>query len=144
MGAGLDNIYIYELSTRWDISTGTELSRVSLGTGTATLLYVSPDEQDLYVIKSVDDIVYRFKRPSPLTGSEYYIFTINNDKFNLCETYFDSQQNPPTVVSFASTGSSNQNISLINPQIQTIPNNDLVFDLSDSTVSGYNLRFPFW
>ena len=141
VGAGLDNIYIYELSTRWDISTGTELSRVSLGTGTATLLYVSPDEQDLYVIKSVDDIVYRFKRPSPLTGSEYYIFTINNDKFNLCETYFDSQQNPPTVVSFASTGISNQNISLINPQIQTIPNNDLVFDLSDSTVSGYNLRF---
>ena len=30
VGAGLDNIYIYELSTRWDISTGTELSRVSL------------------------------------------------------------------------------------------------------------------
>ena len=140
VGATLDNIHIYELSTPWDISTGTELSRISLGTGTPTLIYVSPDEENLYVIKGSDDIVYRFKRPSPLTGSEYYIFTINNNKFNLCETYIDSQQNPPTVVSFASTGSSSQTISLINPEINLIRNNNLVFDLSDSSLTGYKFK----
>ena len=47
--AGLDNIYIYELSTRWDISTGTELSRVSLGTGTQ-LYYMFLQMSKIYML----------------------------------------------------------------------------------------------
>ena len=141
VGSNLNNIYIYELSTPWDITTGTELSRISLGTGTATLIYVSPDEQNLYVVKSTTDILYRFNRPSPLTGSEYYIAKIDEERFNLCETYFDTQKTPPTVVSFASTGGSIQTISKINPRLRPIKNNNLKFDLSDSSVSGYKLKF---
>ena len=69
---------------------------------------------------------------------EYFIFKIDNNKFKLCETYFDSQQNPPTTVSFASTGTVSQSMSLINPKLNPIKNNNFVFDLSDSSLTGYD------
>lgn len=72
--------------------------------------------------------------------NEYFVYKINRNKINLCETLIDSQQNPPTVVSFASTGGSSQTISLINPQLQPVKNNNLVFDLSDSSLINYSLR----
>ena len=141
VGAGSDNFYIYKLSTPWDIVTGTELDRIDLGTSiTPTSIYVSPDEENFYAGSSGDDIIRRFIRPSPLTNSEYYVYKINRNRINLCETLIDSQQNPPTVVSFASTGSSSQSISLINPQLQPVKNNNLVFDLSDSSLSGYEFK----
>ncbi|MHA2096724.1 MAG: hypothetical protein ACW98F_19070, partial [Candidatus Hodarchaeales archaeon] len=43
-------------------------------------------------------------------------------------------------VSFASTGGSTQTLSLINPEINSIRNNNLVFDLTDSSLSGYELK----
>jgi len=72
--------------------------------------------------------------------NEYFVYKVNRNRINLCETFIDSQQNPPTVVSFASTGGSSQTISLINPQLQPIKNNNLVFDLSDSSLVDYSLR----
>ena len=72
---------------------------------------------------------------------EFYVYEVDRNNICLTQTLIDANNNPPKIVSFASTGSSSQNISLINPQIQTISNNDLVFDLSHPTVSGYNLRF---
>ena len=72
--------------------------------------------------------------------NEYFVYKINRNRINLCETLIDSKQNPPTVVSFASTGSSSQTISLINPQLQPVKNNNLVFDLSDSSLVNYSLR----
>ena len=141
VGAGSDNIYIYKLSTPWDIVTGTELDRIDLGSpNTPTVMSVSPDEENFYVGSSGNDVIRTFIRPSPLTNSEYYVYKINRNKINLCETLIDSQQNPPTVVSFASTGSSSQSIALINPQLQPVKNNNLVFDLSDSSLINYSLR----
>ena len=72
--------------------------------------------------------------------NEYFVYKVNDNIINFCETYFDSQQNPPTVVSFASKGSSLQSIALINPQLQPVKNNNLVFDLSDSSLSGYEFK----
>jgi len=141
VGASSDNIYIYKLSTPWDIVTGTELDRIDLGSpNTPTIMSVSPDEENFYVGSSGNDVIRRFIRPSPLTNSEYYVYKINRNRINLCETLIDSQQNPPTVVSFASTGSSSQTIALINPQLQPVKNNNLVFDLSDSSLVNYSLR----
>lgn len=139
VGISIDQLYIYELSTPWDITTGVEIGRFAYFDPTG--IYVSPDEENFYIVSSGDDIVKRFIRPSPLTNSEYYIYKINRNKINLCETYIDSQQNPPTIVSFASTGSSSQTLSLINPEINPIENNNLVFNLSDTSLSGYNLKF---
>ena len=72
--------------------------------------------------------------------NEYFVYKVNRNRINLCETLIDSQQNPPTVVSFASTGGSLQSIALINPQLQPVKNNNLVFDLSDSSLINYSLR----
>jgi hypothetical protein len=71
---------------------------------------------------------------------EYFVYKINKNIINLCETYSDSQQTPPTIVSFASTGGISQSLSLINPELNPIKNNNLVFNLSDSSLSGYNFK----
>ena len=73
------------------------------------------------------------------TGS-YFVYRIDDDTFNLTATIYDALSSPPTVVSFASTGGSGHELSQINPQIKVIRDNDLVFDLSDSTLNGYKLK----
>ena len=77
---------------------------------------------------------------SGLETGAYYVYRIDDDSFNLTQTYYDSVKEPPTVVSFASTGGNNQTISKINPQIQVTKNNSLVFNLTSSTLSGYEFK----
>jgi hypothetical protein len=78
-----------------------------------------------------------------LTNSEYFIYKVDENTIKFCDTLKNANSNPPVVVSFASTGSSSQSISLINPQIQTVKNNNLVFDLSDSSLSGYEFKIYY-
>jgi hypothetical protein len=70
----------------------------------------------------------------------YYIFKIDNDKIKLCETLVDSKNNPPLTVGITSTPSASHSLSLINPPLYPTQGNNLVFDLSDSSLSGYNLK----
>ena len=88
-------------------------------------------------LKTGDKVFYE---NGPLSEVEYFVYKVNKNKIKLCETYFDSQQIPPSVVSFASTGGSNQNLALINPRLNVIKNNNLVFDLSDTSLVNYNLK----
>ena len=78
--------------------------------------------------------------PLGLSNSEYYIYKIDNDSFKLAETYYDTQLDSPSTIGIGSTGGANQNISLINSQLEVVEGNNLVFDTSDSTLSGYNLK----
>ena len=73
------------------------------------------------------------------TGS-YYVYRIDDNKFNLSETLKDTELSPPTVVSFGSTGGASQEFSEINPSIPIIRNNNLVFNVGDSSLSGYNFK----
>ena len=77
---------------------------------------------------------------SGLSTGDFYVYKVNDNDIRLCETYIDSTKNPPTVVSIASTGGASQTISLVNPRIESIRNNNLVFDLSDSSLNGYELN----
>ena len=77
---------------------------------------------------------------SGLSTGSFYVYKVDDDQIKLCETEKDSLLNPPTVVSIAGTGGSSQTIAKINPRIVSIRNNDLVFDLSDSSLSGYNFK----
>ena len=76
------------------------------------------------------------------TGS-YYVYKVDDNNISLCETYVDSTSNPPKVVSIASTGGVNQEISLINPELITVKNNNLKFDLSDSSLNGYQFKLYY-
>ncbi len=77
---------------------------------------------------------------SGLTTGYYYVFKINDNSFNLCETAKDSNNNPPLVVDILSSSSTNNQLSLVNPEINSIKNNNLIFDLSDSSLTGYNFK----
>jgi hypothetical protein len=78
-----------------------------------------------------------------LINDSYYVYKINDNEIKLCETYTDSKNTPPTTVSIASTGGKNQFITLVNPQIKSIKNNNLVFNLSDSSLAGYKFKIYY-
>ena len=93
-------------------------------------------------LKTGDKIDYSANQIiSGLSTGSFYIYKVDDDNIKLCETYKDSFKNPPVTVSMGDTGGSSQVISQINPQIPVIKNNDLVFDLSHSSLSGYQLKF---
>jgi len=80
-----------------------------------------------------------------LTTGGYFVYRVNGDNIQLSETYIDSISNPPTVVNIIGysgigTGGNYQQIGLINPEIKSIKGNDLVFNVSDTSLSGYNFK----
>ena len=85
-----------------------------------------------------DKVYYDADLPiSGLQTGSYYVYKVNSDFIKLSETLINSTNNPPAVVSFASTGGASHTISKINPRIESVKNNNLVFDLSDSSLTGY-------
>jgi len=81
--------------------------------------------------------------PIGLTTDFYYIHKVNSGKFNFCETFIDAVSTPPRVIDIQSTGGSLQEISKVNPSINCIKNNNLVFNISDSSLSGYNFKIYY-
>lgn len=77
---------------------------------------------------------------SGLNTGVYYVYKIDKDNLKLTLSYEDSISSPPTIVSIASTGGSGQSLSLVNPKLQPTRGNNLVFDLSDSSLNGYNFN----
>ena len=80
---------------------------------------------------------------SGLSTNSYYVYKINNNQIKLSETYIDSKTIPPITISIGSTGGKNHIISPINPQIISIKNNNLIFNLSDSSLSGYKFKIYY-
>jgi hypothetical protein len=87
------------------------------------------------VLYSASDLV-----ASGLSTGAYYIYKIDSNIFKLSETYVDSTSISPIFVSIASTGGKYQKVSLINPKILSVKNNNLVFNLSDSSLFGYKFK----
>ena len=71
----------------------------------------------------------------------YYIKVLDSDNFNLCETLYDVSVFPSNNISIASTGGANHELVLVNPELKIVNNNDLVFDVTDTSLQGYNLKF---
>ncbi len=95
-------------------------------------------------LKTGDKVLYEANSiPTGISTGKYYVYRIDDNNIKLCETYLDSVLNPPTSVDILSTGIGTQSISLVNPQIQVIKNNNLVFDLSDSSLLGYKLKIYY-
>lgn len=91
--------------------------------------------------KTGDKVKYTANQvASGLSTGYYYVYKVDKNKIKLCETKIDSYKNPPNVVSIAGTGGSIQNLYQINPEITVFKNNNLVFDLTDSSLSGYNFK----
>ena len=72
------------------------------------------------------------------TGS-YFVHRVDDNKFNLSLTRKDSLTEPPLIINLGSQGSSHE-ISKINPTIPVIKNNNLVFNMGDASLSGYDMK----
>ena len=83
------------------------------------------------------------KLPDGLQNKNYFVYKIDDDNIKLCDTLIDSSQDIPNFVGIGSTGGQSQSISLINPEIFPTNNNDLVFDLSDNSLSGYQFKLYY-
>ena len=77
---------------------------------------------------------------SGLSTGTYYVYRIDDDTISLSKTFEDVIAEPPVNVSFASTGGASQELYKVNPQLKVIRDNNLVFDLTDSSLSGYTLK----
>ena len=73
-----------------------------------------------------------------LSTGTFYVFTIDKDNFRLTETRKDAISSPPTFVNLTSVGGTSQTLSLVNPPLEVFRNNDVVFNLEDTSLSGYN------
>ena len=127
-----------------DIITGTILinpirfSSTGINTTTNTISINSHN------LETGDKVLYSSNLvASGLSTGFYYVYKVNDNKIKLSETYADSKTIPPTTVSIASTGGSSQSISLINPQINSVKNNNLVFNLSDNSLAGYKFKLYY-
>ena len=92
-------------------------------------------------LKTGDKIIYTSESvPLGIDTGSYYVYRVDSNIISLCNTFIDSFSNPPITVDIRSSGIGTQQISLINPQILAVKNNNVVFDLSDSSLIGYNLK----
>jgi hypothetical protein len=95
-------------------------------------------------LKTGDKILYQSESiPSGIETGTYYVYKVDDNTIKLSETYLEVSSVSPSFVNLITTGIGTQEISLVNPQIQTIKNNNLVFDLSDSSLSGYELKIYY-
>jgi len=78
--------------------------------------------------------------PEGLENKNYFVYRVDDDNIKLCDTFIDSQKNTPSIVGFGTTGGLTQSVALVNPSFNVINNNDLKFDLSDSSVNGYTFN----
>ena len=89
-----------------------------------------------------------YQAASPATGltnnTVYFVYRISDDAFQLGETRKDVVNEPPKVVGVSTnTGGANQTLSLINPPLTVMNNNDLVFYVSDNSLNGYNFNLYY-
>ena len=80
---------------------------------------------------------------SGLNTGSYFVYKVDSDNIKFGISNINVNENPPLVVSIGGTGGSSQTISLINPRIELLSNNNLVFDLSDSSLEGHLFKFYY-
>ena len=78
---------------------------------------------------------------SGLSTGFYFVYKVDDNNIKLSETFIDCYSTiPPVTVSIASSGGSSHTIYPVNPELQVFKNNNVVFDLSDSSLSGYKFK----
>ena len=78
-----------------------------------------------------------------LSTGTFYVFAIDKDNFRLTETRKDAISSPPTFVNLTSVGGTSQTLSLVNPALEVFRNNNVVFNLEDPSLSGYNFKIYY-
>ena len=92
--------------------------------------------------KSGDSVFYDSQDTisSGLSTGRYFVCKIDDDTIKLSETYYDCFLDTPKTVSITSSGGNLQELSLINPKIKFAKNSQIIFDVSDSSLLGYDFN----
>lgn len=113
-------------------------SGINTVTNTITLDSHSYETGDLVYYSSTDSIA------SGLQTGKYFVLKIDDDRFKLSDSYLNSISSSPVTVSIGTNpGGLGQTLSKINPKIKVFRNNDLTFDLSDSSLQGFNFKIYY-
>ena len=148
-----------------DVVKLTVVPNQSVGIGTSTGIYVKyiPDEDIIvtnpvgfgsiavntnggnitipdHPFKTGDKVFYDgiTGSPSGISTGKYYIYKNDSRNIRIAETYKDAISG--NIVSLGSTGGITQEISKLHPPIKVLRNNNLVFDLSDASLSGREFK----
>ena len=78
-----------------------------------------------------------------LTNRAYFVYKVNSNTFQLGETLKDVTLDPANIINITSQGSADHSVSLINPYLKAFKNATLLFDVSDSSLEGYKLKFYY-
>lgn len=78
--------------------------------------------------------------PTGLINGDYFVYKIDENNISLSETYLNSVSIPPVIVDIQSSGLGIHTLSLINPPLQLIKNNNVKFNLIDSSLNGYEFN----
>jgi len=88
-----------------------------------------------------EKVIYTSATPAVgLETGSFFVYKVDDDNLQLCETLPDSLSNPPIVVGIATAPAATHELSHINPPLKVISNNNIVFDVSDSSLIGYNFK----
>jgi len=87
-------------------------------------------------------IVYQSNSPAlPLVNNaEYYVLKVNDNQFRLSESLYGAR-NSYEFIGLSTSGVGIHTISYINPKIDIVKGNTLKFDLSNSSLSDFELKF---
>jgi hypothetical protein len=124
-----------DTSTGWILVNPVGFSSIGINTITNEITLPNHNLKTGDKVKYTADLV-----ASGINTGYYYVYKIDSNKIKLCETKIDSEMYPPTVVSIVGTGGSNQKLYSVNPELISYKNNNLVFDLSDSSLIGYKFK----
>ena len=112
----------------------------SAGVSTSTNIITKTDHQ----FKTGDKVFYEASEViGGLSTGSQYVFVIDKDNFRLCETKSDALSSPPIFATLTSVGGTSQTLSLVNPPLNVTRNNNLLFNLEDPSLSGYNLKIYY-
>ena len=81
--------------------------------------------------------------PTGLSEGEYFVYVVDDNTIHLCETYIDSTSNPPNIVRWTTDPAVTHRLYTINPQINVVKTNSLVFDLTHSSLQDYKFKLYY-
>jgi len=87
-----------------------------------------------------DLVFYDANETTVIDTGKYFVFSDDPDAFSIAETKTDLEGETIRLVEFTKVGGTSHTISKVNPEIKVTRNNNIKFDVSDSSLSGYNFR----
>jgi len=94
-----------------------------------------------HIFNTGDKVIYSSTAPATgLTTGFYYVYKVDNDNIKLCDTLVDATTTDPLFIDITNAPAATHQLSPINPPLNVVANNNVVFDLSDSSLSGYKFK----